>query len=109
MTGACPTKSSLPLLNKLFLLGLSRSVERLFFFPDAGTRFTFDPFQPNLYYRRGSACGLVSAWDFKSYGPDFIGTVGSIPTHFRQCLTASQMNRANLFINPAIVITRRTD
>jgi hypothetical protein len=25
----------------------------------------------------------VSAWDFKSYGPDFIGTVGSIPTHFR--------------------------
>jgi len=31
----------------------------------------------------------VSAWDFKSYGPDFIGTVGSIPTHFRQILRAS--------------------
>ena len=25
----------------------------------------------------------MSAWDFKSYGPDFIGTVGSIATHFR--------------------------
>jgi hypothetical protein len=26
----------------------------------------------------------VSAWDFKSYGPDYVGAVGSIPTHFRQ-------------------------
>ena len=26
----------------------------------------------------------MSAQDFKSCGPDYIGTVGSIPTHFRQ-------------------------
>lgn len=38
---------------------------------------------PFMHTRRGSACGLVFAQDFKSCGPDFIGTVGSIPTHFR--------------------------
>ena len=32
----------------------------------------------------GSARGLVSAWDFKSYGSRYAGPVGSIPTHFRQ-------------------------
>jgi hypothetical protein len=32
----------------------------------------------------GSECGLVSAWDFKSYGSAYGGPVGSIPTHFRQ-------------------------
>src|SRR5208282_5985714 len=37
-----------------------------------------------VYNDGGSACGLVFAQDFKSCGPDYIGTVGSIPTHFRQ-------------------------
>ncbi len=36
------------------------------------------------YNDNGSACGLVSARDFKSCGSAYGGPVGSIPTHFRQ-------------------------
>jgi hypothetical protein len=46
----------------------------------------------------------VSAQDFKSCGPDSIGTVGSIPTHFRQpppCGALHESEGANVDVRNA--------